>query len=102
MNKSDVLCKVLGKNMDFFVLGQSEILGRMAGPFLELPVLHLRVLPLGIVPKKEPNKLSTIYLFQGGYQLMTVLTQICEIIYTLFNAVVQWVRARGAINKGQH
>ena len=39
---------------------QAEIeKGRVAGPFIYLPIKTLRVLPIGLVPKKEPNQLLT-------------------------------------------
>ena len=33
---------------------------RIAGPFLEPPLLNFRTSPIGIIPKKEPNKFRTI------------------------------------------
>ncbi|XP_073428239.1 uncharacterized protein [Dendrobates tinctorius] len=46
-------------------LNKEVALGRMAGPFGSPPAVNLRVSPLGVVPKKEPNKFSS-FLFAVG------------------------------------
>lgn len=41
---------------------QTEVnLGRIEGPFAEVPFDNLRVSPLGVVPKKDPGKFRLIH-----------------------------------------
>lgn len=61
---SDVVSTKLHKEVE---------LGRMAGPFSSAPFPDLVVSPLGVVPKKEPNKFRLILHLsfpKGGRSIM--------------------------------
>ncbi|XP_075131908.1 uncharacterized protein LOC142204493 [Leptodactylus fuscus] len=73
-------------------------LGRMAGPFSELSLPNLRVSPLGVVPKKEPNKFRLIHhlSFPKGTSVNDGIDpSLCAVVYTSFDAAIRWVREFG-------
>ncbi|XP_073432884.1 uncharacterized protein [Dendrobates tinctorius] len=79
-------------------LSKEVLLGRMAGPFDAVPLANLRVSPLVVVPKKEPNKFRLIHhlLFPNGSSLNDGIDpQLCLVMYTSFDAALYWVRACG-------
>lgn len=76
-------------------LGKEVSLGRMAGPFKELPLPDLVVSPLGVVPKKKPNKFRLIHHLsfpKGGSVNDAIAPEECAVMYTSFDAAVAWVR----------
>ena len=83
-------------------LHKEVALGRMAGPFSEVPVRDLVVSPLGVVPKKEPNKFRLIHHLsfpKGGSVNDAIDPEACTVSYISFDAAVAWVRhyGRGAL-----
>lgn len=78
---------------------QKEVaLGRMSGPFPVAPVADLVVSPLGVVPKKEPNKFRLIHHLsfpKGGSVNDAIDQEACSVTYTSFDAAVRWVRHYG-------
>lgn len=77
-------------------------LGRMAGPFELPPVPNLVVSPLGVVPKKEPNKFRLIHHLshpRGGSVNDSIAPDLCTVSYTSFDTAVAWVQryGRGAL-----
>ncbi|XP_066431505.1 uncharacterized protein [Eleutherodactylus coqui] len=77
-------------------------LGRMAGPFEEPPVQDFVVSPLGVVPKKEPNKFRLIHHLsypRGASVNDGIDPELCSVVYTSFDAALHWVRnyGRGAL-----
>lgn len=80
-------------------LGKEVQLGRMAGPFLSPPIVGLRVSPLGLVPKKEPNKFRLIHHLSypvGESVNDGIDTSLCRVMYTSFDSALAWVRRYGA------
>lgn len=72
-------------------------LGRIMGPFKELPIANLRVSPIGVVPKSD-----------GGWRMITHLSHprdnsvndfidqsYCTVCYTSFDQVIEMVAALG-------
>ncbi|KAM3928083.1 uncharacterized protein RB166_006211 [Leptodactylus fuscus] len=67
----------------------------MAGPFLEPPLAELKVSPLGVVPKKEPNKFRMIHHLsfpEGSSVNEGIDPELCSVVYTSFDAAIEWVR----------
>ncbi|XP_066450415.1 hatching enzyme 1.2-like [Eleutherodactylus coqui] len=67
----------------------------MAGPFKEPPVQDFVVLPLGVVPKKEPNKFRLIHHLsypKGASVNDGIDPELCSVVYTSFDAALQWIR----------
>lgn len=72
--------------------------GRMAGPFESPPIPDLRVSPLGLVPKKEPNKFRLIHhlSFPAGTSVNDGIDpELCRVSYTSFDSALAWVRRYG-------
>ncbi|XP_040186277.1 uncharacterized protein LOC120918659 [Rana temporaria] len=70
----------------------------MGGPFKEQPIRDLVVSPLGVVPKKEPNKFRLIHHLsfpKGGSVNDAIDPEACTVSYTSFDAAVSWVRRYG-------
>lgn len=83
-------------------LAKEVSLGRMAGPFQFAPLPNLRVSPLGLVPKKEPNKFRLIHHLShpaGSSVNDGIEPDVCKVSYTSFDVAVSWVRryGRGAL-----
>ena len=79
-------------------LRKEVALGRMAGPFGVAPLADLVVSPLGVVPKKEPNKFRLIHHLsfpKGGSVNDAIDPEACSVSYTSFDAAVHWVRRYG-------
>ncbi|XP_069590448.1 uncharacterized protein [Ranitomeya imitator] len=79
-------------------LHKEVALGRMAGPFDTAPIDNLRVSPLGVVPKKEPNKFRLIHhlSFPKGSSVNDGIDpQLCSVLYTSFDSAMSWVRKSG-------
>lgn len=73
-------------------------LGRVVGPFSEPPLPDFRVSPLGVVPKKEPNKFRLIHhlSFPKGSSVNDGIDpDCCSVSYASFDAAVAWVRKFG-------
>lgn len=71
---------------------------RMAGPFGSPPLPNLAVSPLGVVPKKEPNKFSLIHHLsypRGGSVNDSIDPDLCTVSYISFGTAVSWVRWYG-------
>lgn len=76
------------------------MLGRISGNVPSLPISDLVVAPLGVVPKKEPNKFRLIQNFsypKGGSGNDAIDPEVCVVSYTSFDAAVVWVYGRGAL-----
>ncbi|XP_075129430.1 uncharacterized protein LOC142202939 [Leptodactylus fuscus] len=70
----------------------------MAGPFAEPPLPELKVSPLGVVPKKEPNKFRMIHHLsfpEGSSVNDGIDPELCSVVYTSFDAAIAWVRKYG-------
>lgn len=79
-------------------LEKEVALGRMGGPFEAKPLNDLVVSPLGVVPKKEPNKFRLIHHLsfpKGGSVNDFIDPYVCTVSYTSFDAAVRWVRRYG-------
>lgn len=73
-------------------------LGRMSGPFTSVPLQGLVVSPLGVLPKKEPNKFRLIHHLsfpKGGSVNDSIAPEECAVTYTSFDAAISWVRRYG-------
>lgn len=86
----------------FEKLSKEVVLGRMAGPFVELPIPELRISPLGVVPKKEANKFRLIHhlSYPAGRSVNDGIdSSLCKVLYTSFDKALVWVRrcGRGAL-----
>lgn len=80
------------------ILAKEVALGRMGGPFAVKPLLDLVVSPLGVVPKKEQQKLRLVYHLsssKGGSVNDAIDPEACTVSYTSFDAAVIWVRCYG-------
>ena len=67
----------------------------MAGPFRVPPLVNLKVSLLGVVPKKEPNKFRLIHHLsypKGASFNYGIDADLCSVVYTSFDAAVNWVR----------
>ncbi|KAM3916024.1 uncharacterized protein RB166_015396 [Leptodactylus fuscus] len=74
----------------------------MAGPFPEPPLENLVVSPLGVVPKKEPNKFRMIHHLsfpEGASVNDGIDPDLCSVVYASFDTALSWVRrcGRGAL-----
>ncbi|XP_071980513.1 uncharacterized protein [Engystomops pustulosus] len=83
-------------------LSKEVELGRMAGPFADIPIAGLIVSPLGVVPKKEANKFRLIHHLSYPKGLSVndgISPEVCTVAYTSFDKAVEWVRkyGRGAL-----
>lgn len=79
-------------------LAKEVALGRMSGPFATKPLQNLVVSPLGVVPKKEPNRFRLIHhlSFPKGASVNDGINpEDCSVSYTSFDAAVGWVRHYG-------
>lgn len=79
-------------------LAKEVQLGRMAGPFSYPPLDDLRVSPLGLVPKKEPNKFRLIHHLsypEGCSVNHGIDPELCKVVYTSFDSALVWVRRYG-------
>lgn len=78
---------------------QAEIAaGRVAGPFNNRPIPTLRVSPLGLVPKKEPNKFRLIHhlSYPPGNSLNDFIDpNLCSVQYTSFDEAVHMIQDLG-------
>ncbi|XP_053106618.1 uncharacterized protein LOC128325152 isoform X1 [Hemicordylus capensis] len=77
-------------------------LGRVLGPFDELPLPDLRISPLGVVPKKASGEYRLIHhlSFPHGSSVNDGIPEgLCSVKYTSFDQAVQVVRScgRGAL-----
>lgn len=75
-------------------LEKEVALGRMGGPSEAKPLNDLVVSPLGVVPKKEPNKFRLIHHLsfpKGGSVNDFIDPDVCTVSYTSFDAAVRWV-----------
>lgn len=72
--------------------------GRMVGPFVAPPLPGLKCSPLGLVPKKEPQKFRLIHHLSypaGGSVNDGIDPELCSVSYASFDAAVCWVRKFG-------
>ena len=72
--------------------------GRVAGPFANRPIPTLRVSPLGLVPKKEPNKFRLIHhlSYPPGNSLNDFIDpKLCSVQYTSFDEAVHMIQDLG-------
>ncbi|XP_040294444.1 uncharacterized protein LOC121005739 [Bufo bufo] len=79
-------------------LAKEVSLGRMDGPFVTSPISNLRVSPLGLIPKKEPNKFRLIHHLsfpKGASVNEGIDPELCSVVYASFDAAVEWVRKLG-------
>lgn len=70
----------------------------MGGPFPSAPFADLVVSPLGVVPKKEPNKFRLIHhlsFLKGGSVNDAIDPEECTVSYTSFDATACWFRHYG-------
>ncbi|CAJ0956117.1 unnamed protein product [Ranitomeya imitator] len=70
----------------------------MAGPFVAAPMANLRVSPLGVVPKKEPNKFRLIHhlSFPKGSSVNDGIDpKLSSVSYLSFDSAMEWVRTCG-------
>ena len=78
---------------------QAEIAAsRVAGPFANRPIPTLRVSPLGLVPKKEPNKFRLIHhlSYPPGNSLNDFIDpKLCSVQYTSFDEAVHMIQDLG-------
>ena len=78
---------------------QTEIAaGRVAGPFLHRPISTLRISPLGLVPKKEPNQFRLIHhlSYPLGKSLNDFIDpKLCSVQYTSFDEAVHMIQDLG-------
>lgn len=75
-------------------LSKEVALGRMAGPFLDLPLPGLVVSPSGVVPKSEPGQFGMIHhlsYLKGGSMNAGIDPQVRAVTYTSFVAAISWV-----------
>ncbi|XP_053161001.1 uncharacterized protein LOC128349104 [Hemicordylus capensis] len=73
-------------------------LGRVLGPFRELPLPDLRISPLGVVPKKAPGEYRLIHhlSFPHGSSVNDRIPDgLCSMKYTSFDQAVKVVRSCG-------
>lgn len=79
-------------------LAKEVELGRMAGPFRSQPLVNLRVSPLGLVPKREPNKFRLIHHLSYPAEASVndgIDPELCRVVYTSFDVALLWVRRYG-------
>ncbi|XP_072254199.1 uncharacterized protein [Pyxicephalus adspersus] len=79
-------------------LRKEVALGRMAGPFRELPLRNLVISPLGVVPKKEPGQFRMIHhlSYPTGESVNDgIAPELCRVVYTSFDRAVALVRKAG-------
>ncbi|XP_072286680.1 uncharacterized protein [Pyxicephalus adspersus] len=79
-------------------LAKEVELGRMGGPFAKPPIEGLVVSPLGVVPKKEPNKFRLIHHLlypHGGTVNAAIDPELCSVSYASFDCALKWVRCYG-------
>ena len=72
--------------------------GRVAGPYANRPIPTLRVSPLGLVPKKEPNKFRLIHhlSYPPGNSLNDFIDpKLCSVQYTNFDEAVHMIQDLG-------
>lgn len=77
-------------------------LGRVAGPFNDIPIDNLIVSPIGLVPKSTPGEFRLIFdlSFPHGSSINDGIPQDCATVaYTSFDAVTSMVRHEG---QGSH
>ena len=73
-------------------------MGRIAGPFDQRPLPTLRVSPIGLVPKKEPNEFRLIHHLSyplGSSVNDYIDRQHCSVQYTSFDEAVHMVQDLG-------
>ena len=73
-------------------------MGRIAGPFDHRPLPTLRVSPIGLVPKKEPNEFRLIHHLSyplGSSVNDYIDRQHCSVQYTSFDEAVHMVQDLG-------
>ena len=78
---------------------QAEIeKGRVAGPFINHPIKTLRVSPIGLVPKKEPNQFRLIHhlSYPPGNSLNDFIDpKLCSVQYTRFDEAIHMIQDLG-------
>ena len=78
---------------------QSEIeKGRVAGPFINRPIKTLRVSPISLVPKKEPNQFRLIHhiSYPPGNSLNDFIDpKLCSVQYTRFDEAIHMIQDLG-------
>ena len=78
---------------------QAEVTaGRVAGPFISRPIPTLRISPLGLVPKKEPNQFRLIHhlSFPSGHSVNDFIDpKLCSVQYTSFDEAVHMIQDLG-------
>ncbi|XP_066430821.1 vomeronasal type-2 receptor 26-like [Eleutherodactylus coqui] len=65
----------------------------MAGPFQEPPLADFVVSPLGVVPKREPNKFRLIHHLsysKGASVNDGIDAELCSVVYTSFDAAISY------------
>lgn len=78
--------------------GQGSCIRGRGGPFSAPPLPDLRVSPLGVVPKKDPNKFRLIHhlSFPKGSSVNDGIDrEFCSVCYASLDAAVSWVRKFG-------
>ena len=73
-------------------------LGRIAGPFTEIPLPNLRVSPIGLVPKSSGNSFRLIHhlSWPAGDSLNDgICDELCRVKYTSFDEAVQRIALAG-------
>ncbi|XP_077113673.1 uncharacterized protein LOC143768954 [Ranitomeya variabilis] len=83
-------------------LSKEVALGRMSRPFHIPPFDDLVVSPLGVVPKKDPNKFRLIQHLsypKGRSVNDGIDPELCSVVYTSFDEAAKWVRScvKGAL-----
>ena len=76
-----------------------EILaGRVTGPFLEWPIVSLRISPIGLVPKRTPGEYRLIHhrSYPQGFSVNDfIYPNICSVQYTSFDEAVLMMQDLG-------
>ncbi|KAM4016896.1 uncharacterized protein ACNLHF_003047 [Anomaloglossus baeobatrachus] len=70
----------------------------MAGPFQDPPFSNLRISPLGVVPKKEPNKFRLIHhlSYPAGLSVNDGISpELSAVCYVSFDRALELVRVAG-------
>ena len=79
-------------------LSEEIKLGRVAGPFQDIPIDNLIVSPIGLVPKSSPGEYRLIFDLsypQGASINAGILREDSSVSYTKFDEVVHMVRQEG-------
>ncbi|XP_053143317.1 uncharacterized protein LOC128341176 isoform X1 [Hemicordylus capensis] len=79
-------------------INKEVALGRVLGPFRDLPLPDLRISPLGVVPKKAPGEYHLIHhlSFPHGSSVNDgIPDSLCSVKYTSFDQAIRVVRSCG-------